>query len=175
MKNKKNENRVHEVLMCVMSLPKNIITLHGLENMPEFLLHTICQKNCFNLSKAAYFVDNPDFNHLKGVAGFYHSESYEKDHWNEPDIFTEHMKNASFNKKVRQVTTSSIKNNKHTQEKVVQEISDHLQFENPDYLTWPIKYSNFGFFIFESQDHEKDLLHEHLHAGLHMLGFCPIF
>lgn len=175
MKKKEQENRVHEVLLCVTSLPQNIINLHGLENMPEFLLHSMCQKSCFDLPKAAYFVDNPEFNHLKGVAGFHHPESYEKNHWSDPEVFTEHMKNATFNKKVRDIMLSSIKKNSHSEGKIVQEISEHLGFEKPNYLTWQIKYSNFGLFIFEPRENESELLQEHLHSGLHMLGFCPVF
>ena len=46
--------------------------------MSEFVLHDICNPNCFNLQKAAFLVDNPDFDCLKGVAGFSADEAYQK-------------------------------------------------------------------------------------------------
>ena len=172
---KDNQNRVQEVLVCVTSLPQNLIKLHGQENMPEFLLHNLCQKSCFNLSKAAYFVDNPDFNHLKGVAGFHHPESYEKNHWQDPATFTKHMREAPFNQQVREVLLDSIKKNNHSEEEVVGELSKALGFEDLHYLSWPTKYNNHGLLLFESDQKEHDLIEEHLHSGLHLLGFCPVF
>lgn len=172
---KDNQDRIQEVLVCVTSLPQNLIKLHGQENMPEFLLHNICQKNCFNLSKAAYFVDNPDFNHLKGVAGFHHPESYEQNHWQDPETFSQHMREASFNRKVRDILLGSIKKNNHSEEKIVDQLSETLGFENLNYLSWPIKYNNHGLLLFESNENEDALIQEHLHSGLHLLGFCPVF
>ena len=171
----KNKKRVYEVLTCVTGLPKNIIQLHGLENMPEFLLHTMCQKTCFNLQKAAYFVDNPDFNFFKGVAGYYHPESYQQDHWNDPEIFTHHMKNAPFNKKVRDIQHESIKKNNQSEQQLVDHLSKELHFSAPHYLSWPVKYNNFGLLLFDSSDEDQESIEEHLHAGLHLLGFCPVF
>lgn len=172
---KKNNDRAQELLICITSLPQNIIKLHGLANMPEFLLHNICQKHCFNLAKAAYFVDNPDFDSLKGVAGFHHPESYEKDHWSDPDTFTKHMQNAPFNKRVRDILLTSIRKNNHDQDKIVADLSNALEFNNPNYLSWPVKYNNHGLLLFEPRDEEHELIQEHLHSGVHLLGFCPVF
>ena len=81
-------------------LPQKIVNLHGLENITEFVLHDLCHRSCFNLNKAAYFVDNPDFDCLKGIAGFHHDEVYPgEDIWFNPQAFSDHMESASFNKK----------------------------------------------------------------------------
>lgn len=172
---KKDENRVQEVLLCVANLPEQLIKFHGQENMLEFMLHAMSQKSCFNFKKAAYFVDNPDFDHLKGVAGFHHPESYEHNHWEDPKVFSEHMKQAPFNNQVREVVRASIKKNNHSEEQVVQELSKELAFNNAHYLMWPIKYNNHGILLFESPEDQDEEVKQHLESGLHLFGFCPVF
>ncbi len=171
---KKDQKRVQEVLLCVTSLPEQLIKFHGQENMLEFLLHSMSQKSCFNFSKAAYFIDNPDFNHLKGIAGFHHPESYEQNHWHDPETFSEHMKRAPFNNQVREVMRESIKKNNHTEKEVVEALSQELAFNNSHYLSWPVKYNNHGLLLFESEG-EHDTVKEEMQSGLHLLGFCPVY
>jgi len=170
------DKRVYEVLVAVTTIPKNIITLHGIDNMTEFLLHTLSQQDCFNFSKAAYFVDNPDFDHFKGIAGFAQVDSYRPraTHWSEPDEFSQHMRQAPFNNQVRNVCRCSIKRNKQSEEKVIQELSDALRFSNPRYVAWPVKHDNIGLLVFEKADRE-DEVEQHLESALSLFGFCPIF
>lgn len=68
--------RHKQVLVCLSCLPHKMLSVHGLSNATEFVLHELCQSSCFNLKKAAYFVDNPDFDRLQGVAGFNKEEEY---------------------------------------------------------------------------------------------------
>lgn len=175
MESCKKEKRVYEVLIEVTSIPKQLVLLHGLENLTEFLLHNLCQQNCFNISKAALFIDNPDFNHLQGIAGFHKNESYQsqENHWREPEQFSTHMKQAQFNSKVRDMCRCSIKANKKSEAEVVKELSQELDFSNPNYMVWPVKYENRGLLMFEKT--EQDGVEEYLHDALHLFGFCPIF
>ncbi len=172
----KNDKREREVLLCMTSLPQQMVRNHGIENMPEFLLHNLAQQGCFNFTKAAYFVDNVDFNHLKGVAGIARHELYDADHWKNQEHFSQYMKQSQFNQKVRTIERASadIKNKKPDQ--VVQEIGKILEFANPNYVMWHIKYDNAGLLVFESeQPQEPETLKEHLYNALHLFGFCPIF
>lgn len=173
--NERNK-RVYEVLVAVTTIPKNIIKHHGIDNMTEFLLHNLGQQDCFNFSKAAYFIDNPDFDHLKGVAGFSQDESYHPkvNHWSEAQEFSDHMKQAAFNSMVRDVCRCSIKRNKMREEKIVQELSDELHFLNPRYVVWPIKHDNHGLLVFEKIEEEEGI-EEHLESALQLFGFCPVF
>lgn len=171
----RDQKRVQEVLLCVTNLPEQLVKFHGQENMLEFLLHSMCQQDCFNFLKAAYFIDNPDFNHLKGVAGFHHQEKYEKNHWNDPETFSDHMKRAPFNNQVREVMRESIKKNNHSEKEVVNELSQELAFNNFRYLSWPVKYNNHGLLLFEAAEDENDIIKERMLAGLHLFGFCPTF
>src|SRR5437016_735872 len=91
-----------KLLNHLAQIPRNIINLHHRENLAEFVLYELCDSNCFNFHRAAYFVDNADFDCIKGIAGFDSKECFNKNRiWKDPDGFSEHMKNASFNSQVR--------------------------------------------------------------------------
>ena len=60
MEKKDRNQRKEKLLKCLCSIPREMIKLHGTENMTEFLLHHLAQPECFNLIRAALFVDNPD-------------------------------------------------------------------------------------------------------------------
>ena len=55
----------HNVLNTISRLPRKMLSLKNQENITEFVLHDLCNKKCFNLEKAAYFVDNPDLTHSR--------------------------------------------------------------------------------------------------------------
>lgn len=175
MENSEKEQRMYEVLITVASIPKNLIELHGTENLSEFLLHTLCQQSCFNFPKAALFIDNPDFDHLQGIAGFFNIESYtsKESHWREPEQFSYHMKQAEFNNKVRKICRCSIKRNNRAEKEIVKELSQELNFSNPSYMVWPVKHENHGLLVFEKSDQVE--IENHLENALHLFGFCPIF
>lgn len=169
--------RHHEILRCCTHLPKKILSLHGIQNLTEFVLHTLSAEQCYNLSKAAYFVDNADFDTLKGIAGYNKTEEFGDVQlmWSNPDSFSEHMFKCHFNQKVRDVNLPSARKSKKTDKKLVEELSDDLQMNNPQVYSWPIKYDNKGLLIFELRDKEDIVLDEELLHGLSLLGFCPIF
>lgn len=176
MTEKSKEQQRGQLLRWICSLPKNMVITHGIDNMTEFLLHHLSQQNGFNFSKAAYFIDNPDFNYLKGVAGYHTQQAYKKDHWQTPDLFTEHMKNAPFNQKVRGIEQPTIHAQNKQQTEVTKELNKELSLEAPHSRAWPLKYGNHGILLFElSDDSNADLVEEHLDDSLHLFGFCPVF
>lgn len=166
------------ILQKLSSLPRKMLLLHGSDNTTEFVLHDLCHQHCFNLCKAAYLVDNPDFDCIQGVAGFCQQEAYpQEDIWQSPDKFSSHMKEASFNKQVRNFTQPSYHN---TQEgisnKTIQEIAQKLNFENAHYCCLDMKHNNKGILIYQPQkesetQHEKD----DMVNALSLLSFCPVF
>lgn len=175
MESHEKNRRVYEVLITITGIPKNLVHLHGIDNLAEFVLHSLCEQQCFNVSKAALFIDNPDFDHLQGLAGFYKPQAYrpQQSHWQEPEQFSEHMKLDHFNNKVRDICHCSIKRNKASEKEVVEDLSQKLQFSNPQYMVWPVKYDNHGLLMFEKV--ECDGTEEHLEDALHLFGFCPVF
>ncbi len=171
----KNE-RIHQILLKTAHVPKHLIHHYERNNVAEFVLHSLGNQECFNLSKAAYFIDNPDFNHLQGIAGYHVNEAYKENHWETPDIFSQHMQTTPFNQTVRGLSLPSIQKNKKSQQDVAHELAYSLGIEKPNFLSWPVKYENYGFLVFEpSPEDDPEFLQEQLEIGAHLLGFCPIF
>lgn len=162
-------------LRMLSCIPRNMIQLHGNENISEFVLHHLCCKDCFNLRKAAYFVDNPAFNCLKGVVGYDQNEAYHTpmNIWNDAAAFSQHMQDAPFNQKVRNCLQYSCKNCDTPDEQLLKEIATDLGMDSFQYCTWTMKHDNHGYLIYEPNEHEVEV--EELLNGLSLLGFCPIF
>ena len=174
MKNK--NDRIHQILLNTAHLPKHLINHYNRSNTAEFVLHSLGHQECFNLAKAAYFIDNPDFNNLQGIAGYHQKTSYQDNHWESPDIFSTHMQQTPFNQKVRAISLPSMKRHKKAEQDIVHELAYTLEIENPHFLSWPVKYENYGFLVFEPlhQD-DQEYINEQLELGAHLLGFCPVF
>lgn len=169
--------RKEKLLKCLCSIPKKMITLNGVENMTEFLLHHLSQPECFNLIRAALFVDNPDFNHLKGIAGIERHAAYQNnDHWDNPKDFSAHMEDTVFNKKVRSIDQTSSCRNNQEREKVIDSLAHELSLRDPLFYSWPLKHDNHGLILFEINDpEEKSLIEEVMEEAVHLFGFCPVF
>lgn len=177
MKRKNMSSRSEHLLQCLAYLPQKMLSMHGTENLTEFVLHDLCNQECFNLSKAAYFIDNPDFNYLKGVAGFDDHEDFIPcaDLWSHPERFSEHMKNCEFNQEVRKIEKSSIRLSHKPEKELVYELAQELGFQEPIYYCWDIKNDNYGLFIFECASDQENAIEKELLQGLYLLGFCPVF
>lgn len=176
MKDNEKQRKENDLLKIVCDLPRQLVFLHGTENLTEFLLHSLCKEACFNLVKAAYFIDNPDFDHLKGIAGFAFHEAYPKEeHWSSHKEFSSHMKQAPFNQKVRSVIERSQKRDNKNHDSIVRLLAEDLEIETPLYKTWPTKYDNHGLLIFEPREDDRAFIDEHLEKTLYLFGFCPTF
>ena len=170
----RDNQKLSSLLSLLKELPKNIISLHSTENLTEFVLHQLCNERHFDLNRAAYFVDNPHFDHLKGIAGFSKHEAYAGglDHWAFPDQFSRHMEQSRFNRQVRQIMRPGI-TTRYTQE-AMQDLADSCAFAHPQYLLWQLKHENHGLLLFEQPSDEK-FVQEHLADAVRFLGFCPVF
>lgn len=168
----------HMVLLKFLSnLPRKIISCHGQEYVPHLVLHDFCHASCFNLNKAAYLVDNPDFNYLKGIAGICkHEEHYcndVQDVWQDIDKYCSYIRSSDFNNKVCSFECESLKNNG-SEKEAIMHIAQELGFSEPKYITWPMKYDNHGILVFQADDGDAELIEEHLNDGVYYLGFCPV-
>jgi hypothetical protein len=165
----------YKVLESLSSLPKHILAFHNKDNVTEFVMHELCGAGCFDLDKAAYFIDNPDFNCLKGIAGFSKDEAYGSNCsvWDTPEEFSTHMQKAPFNQKVRGIAKESLRVKGKTDESMMREIAKDLGFSNPGFFSWEMKHDNHGLFIYQKNDLGGEL--ESLSDGLCYLGFCPVF
>lgn len=169
--------RKKEIFECLHGVPRRILQLHGTENIAEFLVHHFSRPECFNLSHAAYFIDNPDFDYFKGIAGVHSKErSSIVNHWEDPNLFSHHMSSSMFNQKVRSIEKQSLKLHDHDEAMVVSELAKELNVNNPFYKTLPMKYNNYGIFLFEPIDkQEYENIDEHMQESLYLLGFSPVF
>lgn len=163
-----------QILNRLSSLPKNVLSLHGTENVAEFVLHDLCSKNCFDFQKAAYLVDNPDFDCLKGIAGYASDQEYNKPMiWETPELFAQHMSRASFNQKVRGIHRASMAKASKTDQETTAIVADMLGLAKPLFCSWRMKHDNHGILIYEANccPVSSDILLN----GACMLGFCPIY
>lgn len=176
MEHRNHTNKERELLSRLGNCSKNMAQHHHLENLSEFVLHDVCSADLFNIKKAAYLVNNPDFTCLKGVAGYHHQESFPKGHgWEHQDEFTSHMKQSNFNQKVRSVLNSSITlDGGRLQQDAVHSLAEQFQINDPRFHIWSMKHDNQGLFIFEGTQ-EAYMAHDHLINFLYMLSFSSVF
>ncbi|HSW74119.1 MAG TPA: hypothetical protein VLG71_03095 [Candidatus Limnocylindria bacterium] len=177
MSNQDLLQRENRMLACLSSLPRRMLTLHGIDNVTEFVLHDLCHEHCFNFNKAAYFVDNGDFNCTKGVAGFSRDERFAKNDaiWEDPIAFSHHMKESAFNKRVRQMDRCSLKHLNDGHASMAAEMAHDLGFTNYAFCSWSMKHDNDGFVLYEKADVADTFADQYLMNGLSLLSFCPIF
>ncbi len=170
------EQKKQKILHCLSCLPRKILKLHGRDNVVEFVIHELGRKDCFNFERAAYIIDNPDFNCLKGVAGLCQAELYipKKDIWDEVDDFSAHMQQTPYNQKVRCFSKESCVKHGDTDEQIVEKFSHELGFDHPSYYAWTMKHDNHGILLYEKADSESCDC-EYLLEGLSLAAFCPIF
>jgi hypothetical protein len=167
--------RYRKLVSRLADLPKKMVALYDLDaigNIPEFVLQDLCHEDCFNLKKAAFLVDNPDFDYLKGIAGFSKEERFKENHWEDPRKFNDHMNGSNFNKLVKAFCDCSYKkNNKNNLDKLARELS----LENFGVKIWPLKHYNHGFLLYERElDEEDEIFDQSFLSSLHILSFCPL-
>lgn len=167
--------RKSAMLSYMSHLPRKMLLLHDHDAIAELVLHDLCSERCFNLNKAVYLVDNPDFNCMKGVAGFSRDEAFREGErmWDDPHSFTQYVKNAPFNQKVRNIQLSSMKGGGAADENLVRTVADQCAIAHPQCYTWDMKHNNRGVFIYE-QPSDETVISECLPNGVCLLSFCPI-
>jgi hypothetical protein len=176
MKLRDMSSRHQQMIRRFAGLPKKILSCHDIDNVTEFVLHALCDERCLDLPKAAYFIDNPAFDCLKGVAGFdKHNKYYNCDlMWDEPTSFSKHMLGCNFNQKVRSIERPSAQRNKLSPQALMEALADELAIRNPAWHGWDAKHDNFAIVIFEQADQQDELQCEVVQL-LCLLGFCPVF
>lgn len=156
-------------------LPRKIVSLHGSDHTAELILHELCQEDCFNFNKAAYFVDNPDFNYFKGVAGFCRNDvkNITANLGEDPKVLCENLCSLPFNQKVRCCTQQSA-NQQHTlANNDIAQLANQLGMQRPKVFAWDTKFNNHGLLLYEN-DEQEDISPDDLHNGLILLSFCPV-
>lgn len=165
----------HQVIVaCLSSLPKKILALKDHETSHSLVLFELCSDRCFKLEKAAYFVDNPDFDCSRGVAGFFVQEQPKNmaDIWTDPELFSQQVKRSAFYQKVRTMQHASItKNNASV---IINAFARELGIAEPRTYIFPLRHDNFGVLVIEQRGFDAEDLHDFVEEGASLLGFCPL-
>jgi hypothetical protein len=132
-------------------LPHRILQHHHLETLPQMILHELGHDKGFGFKRAVYLVDNPDFDHLVGAAGFCKDECkhHQKDLWINPSTFCHDMKQASFHHEARQLALCSLaRKDVNIQDAPgVKEIGEKLGMQHCEVFSWNMKHGNHGILI----------------------------
>lgn len=168
----------HKRLLGVLSnLPKKMMSVNDIsDNLAELVICDLCNEECFDIKRAAFFVDNPDFDMLKGVTGFHKTEGHTqwRPEWDNYEEITVIMKRSPFNQKVRHFVSTSPKRNDHSLDNIVAQIAKEFEIPGHSYISLGLKHGNHGLFVYENNRPEADLINKHLADILHVLGFCPL-
>lgn len=173
----KHGEKKYQRLDLLKALPGKILAFRDQQNVTEFVLHELCKESCFDIAKAAYFIDNPDFNCLRGLAGFDRAELHGVNYdniWQDSHTFSEHMRGSSFNQRVRAYAQESLRKKGQADEAIVHALAHDLDLETPGFIAWEMKNDNHGLFVFQKQKEFEDVLDD-LRDALSLLSFCPLF
>ncbi|MBD3273385.1 hypothetical protein GF385_03500 [Candidatus Dependentiae bacterium] len=169
----------HRLASYLSSLLHKALHYHDVDGLPQIMLHELGHDHSFALNKATYLVDNPDFNHLLGVAGYSHDECHfhKEDMWNNPHSFINDMKDAKYHNSVRSFLNDSLKRKdiNLNDAKEVKELGKHLGIEVPEFFAWTMKHGNHGLLLFERKNDEECHWRKSLLQNVAaLLSFCGI-
>lgn len=166
----------HQVIVsCLSSLPKKILALKEYDQAHTLVLFELCGAHCFCLQKAAYFVDNPDFDCSRGIAGFFAPEQPQnsEESWHDPELFSQQIKRSPFHQKVRTMQHASItKNNASV---IISTFARELGIEEPQTYIFPLRHDNHGVLLVEQKGINVQEVHPFIEEGVSLLGFCPLW
>lgn len=167
--------RRYELVSRLSTLPKQIVLAHDTDHLAELIFCELCGKNCFDLKKAAYFLDNPDFDCCRGIVGLSASEfslpTTGSDLWENPTPVSEQMRRSPFYQKVRGLHHASV--TKNNSDYLISQIAKDLGIEKPEVCISRARNDNHGLLISEHPVDEE--VREYLEHGMSILGLCPLF
>lgn len=169
----------HRLASHLSGLLGKVLQHYEVDELSQIVLHELGHDDCFGLKKATYLIDNPDFNHLVGIAGYHNGECcyHQKDLWENPFKFKEDMKEANFNNNVKKFLQDSLrrKDIDLNSAKDIKDLGIHLGMEKPEFFSWNMKHGNHGILIFEQGDKQICEWKQGLLANVAaLLSFCGI-
>lgn len=171
-----HEKYRNEMLYHLSLLPGKIAALStsGQENVLEFALHELCHERCLDINKAAYFVDNPDFDHCKGIAGFSRDETCDiTDIWKNPSHFNQYMKQSPFHNQVCSLSCESLKRKELPLDESIKQLATPLISDAPKIYIIDLKHDNHGILVCSpgsQYEHQAD----DIMNWIRLLSLCPI-
>lgn len=143
------------LLHTLIDLPHRILQSHDVDELSPMVLHELGHDHHFGLNKAVYLIDNPDFDCLRGVAGFCKDECklHKANVWDQPHEFAKDMTSAQFHQQMKAFNDSSIcRHHNNLAQEQLAALGEKLGIKNPSCCMWPMKHGNHGILIFEEHD-----------------------
>jgi len=171
----------YDLLLRLCVLPQAINVLHHDDahgpHTVEYIFHELCGNQCFGLRKAAYLIDNPDFDMVRGVAGYacdgYVSKAASHDNDSCMKHFASHLQECDFNESVRELQHGSVSRNGQTEQEIAQQLAKLFGFSDPQVIIWEVQNDNNGVFVYEGDEAKMQELRDWLVHGMHLLSLCP--
>jgi len=167
----------HHLIENLIRLPHKIVRHHEVDGLAQIVLHELGHDSHFNLSRAIYLIDNPDFDCAKGVAGYCKNECemHQKDVWQDPHSFADDMKDAEFHRRLESFLHTAALRRKdidahHPDE--VRELGEKMGMKNPSFFSWPMRHGNHGILIFEEVQPNAARRRELLSDASAFLSLC---
>lgn len=171
------EQRRQQAFYRMSLLPQKMLMCHEYENLAEFVLYDLSHPQCFNLSKSAFFIDNPDFDCTQGVAGVALDDAAQPfaNVWEVREQFAQYMHASPFNTLVRSLVGPSLQGSGKHIDAEISKFIHPLSLNNPVWRTFKMKHGNQGILVFEAPEASSvSQMHDDLSLGAALLGFCPI-
>ena len=168
-------NHDQTLLHSLVGLPQRILQLHEVDELSPLVLHELGHDSHFGLNKAVYLVDNPDFDSLKGVAGFCKDECklHKADVWQDPHSFAHDMFNGEFHQQIKRFNHSSItRNHEQCSQEGLVDLGKSLGLNNPSCCTWNTRHGNHGILLFEGNENMMENHKSLLSQIIALLSFC---
>lgn len=150
-------------------VPHKILKNYNLEYLSQMVLHELGHQGCFGFNKAVYLVDNPDFDHLVGMAGFCKGdcEHHKTNIWDCPGCFESDMSNAVFNNEIKKI---AMKCNSFD----LRALGKMAGMKNPEFFKWDMKHGNHGILMFEQDKSLSSWKKNLLVNATALLSLCGI-
>ncbi len=161
----------------LLHLPHKIQQHHDVEDLAHLVLHDLGHDNHFGLDKAIYLVDNPEFNCLKGVAGFSKCECplHRENVWEAPHAFSHDMREAEFHNNMKKfMQDASVRKHDidvHNPDDLL-ELGVRLGLKNPSFFTWGMRHGNHGILLFEDVQTTRARRRDLLSNAASLLSLC---
>jgi hypothetical protein len=165
-----------QLVSRLLDLPHKILSYDDLDGIQQLVLYELAHDESFGLSKASYLVDNPEFNCLKGVAGYDKNEcaSAGKNPWEDPKSFIDSMKQGKFHQQISSFMHSSLARNGQAdfETDAIAQLGKKIGMENSSFVTWPMRHGNHGILLFEEGELPQERRRELLQHFVALLGLC---
>jgi hypothetical protein len=171
-------NSDRELFERILVLPHRLMQHHSVHGLSQLVLHDMSGPRSFGFERSVFLADNPDFDHLQGIAGYCKDEheKYERDPWEDPVDFLKCVSGSRYHGDIRSVLKSSLQRESKNFEKreEIEQLAHEIGMKKPEYLSWTMKHGNHGLLIYELE--EGKLLTETrermLHGATGLLSMC---